>query len=82
MTYRPHPGESHEWSLPIPQLAGARACRNCGQLFPGSRQKGPGTVRKARLSCVSGPRTAPRAKRRVPVPPGQSHPPNSGQMGG
>lgn len=35
MTYRPHPGETHDWSPPIPQLAGARACRNCGQLFPG-----------------------------------------------
>jgi hypothetical protein len=33
---RPHPGESHEWSLPLPQLAGARACRNCGELYPGS----------------------------------------------
>jgi hypothetical protein len=32
---RSHPGESHEWSLPLPQLAGARACRNCSQLYPG-----------------------------------------------
>ena len=32
---RSHPGESHEWSTAIPQLAGARACRNCSQLYPG-----------------------------------------------
>ena len=35
LAYRSHPGQPHEWSLPIPQLAGARACRNCGQLSPG-----------------------------------------------
>lgn len=35
MTSRPHSGEAHEWSLPIPGLAGARACRTCGQLYPG-----------------------------------------------
>lgn len=34
--YHPHPGEPHEWSLPIPQLAGGRACRACGQLYPGT----------------------------------------------
>ena len=34
-TYRPNPGQPHEWTLPNPQLAGARACRNCGQLNPG-----------------------------------------------
>ena len=33
--YHPHPGQPHEWSHPIPQLAGGRACRTCGQLFPG-----------------------------------------------
>ena len=36
MTHSPHPGAPHEWSLPIAQLAGARACRNCGELYPGS----------------------------------------------
>ena len=39
---RSHPGESHEWSTAIPQLAGARACRNCGELYPGSPAR-PGT---------------------------------------
>ena len=33
--YRPHPGQPHEWSQPILQLAGNRACRNCGHLYPG-----------------------------------------------
>ena len=32
----PHPGETHEWSTSIPQLAGARVCRSCAQLYPGS----------------------------------------------
>ena len=31
----PHPGSPHEWSTPLPQLAGAKACRNCSQLYPG-----------------------------------------------
>jgi len=33
--YRLHPGETHDWSLAIPHLAGARPCRTCGQLAPG-----------------------------------------------
>ena len=39
--FRPHPGQPHEWSHPIPQLAGGRACRVCGQLYPGL-PAGPG----------------------------------------
>ncbi len=49
--YRPHPGEPHEWSHPIPQLAGGRACRTCGQLFPGS-PSGPGPAPAAKASEV------------------------------
>lgn len=30
--YRPHPGEPHDWTIPLPQLSGGRACRNCGLL--------------------------------------------------
>lgn len=30
--YKPHPGEAHLLSLPIPELSGGRACRNCGLL--------------------------------------------------
>ena len=44
---RSHPGELHEWSLPLPQLAGARACRNCGELYPGSPARpGPSPTAK------------------------------------
>ncbi len=32
--YRPHPGP-HTWSLAIPQLAGKRACRDCGHIAKG-----------------------------------------------
>ena len=41
IAYHPHPGRSHEWSHPIPQLAGGRACRVCSQLHPGL-PAGPG----------------------------------------
>ena len=48
MTYRPHPGSPHEWSTPLPQLAGARACRNCGDLYPGSSARpAPSSAAKA-----------------------------------
>ena len=45
---RSHPGESHEWSTSVPQLAGARVCRGCGQLYPGSpTSPGPSSAVKA-----------------------------------
>ncbi len=39
--YCTHPGKPHEWSHPIPALAGGHACRTCGQLNPGT-PFGPG----------------------------------------
>ena len=53
MTHSPHPGAPHEWSLPIPQLAGARACRNCGELYPGSSAR-PGPSPAAKVSEAEG----------------------------
>ncbi len=45
---RSHPGEPHEWGTPVPQLAGARVCRSCGQLYPGSpASPGPSPAVKA-----------------------------------
>ena len=47
VAYRSHPGQPHEWSHPIPQLAGGRACRVCGQLCPGL-PSGPASSREDR----------------------------------
>ena len=63
MTHSPHPGAPHEWSLPLSPLAGARACRNCGELYPGSSAR-PGaspTVKGAEAQLVAEPfRACPR----------------------
>jgi len=29
--YRPHPGQPHNWTLPLSILGGGKACRSCGR---------------------------------------------------
>lgn len=33
--YKPHPGSDHEWSLPVAELGGRRACRKCAHVATG-----------------------------------------------